>query len=368
MMSQAFHGGRVQQAAKEFGLPPESLIDFSSNVNVLAPAVRADDWAPWRSEIYRYPEPVDLSQRLASYYQISTEHLLPTAGAIEALYLSARLFTGRKVAVLEPAFSDYARAFGSVPCSLERVLLPPDLWGSPSKVWADWLEPFDVVVLGNPNNPTGAFQNLVELIALFDRPWSRPKHWIIDEAFIEFVTDFERETLLSRLADYPSLIVLRSLTKSWRIPGLRLGFLATAGPMQELQRMQAPWNINGVVNAWAKQYLHEDRRPEYLASFRLTADLRAHLQKRLQSIPGITVHPSATNFLLLELTDASLDANRIYFELGRRGILVRLCDSFHGMPKGRFLRVAVRTAAENEQLTQALSAISGSNQQSVTSN
>jgi threonine-phosphate decarboxylase len=356
--SQRFHGGRVQEAAKEFGLPPESLIDFSSNVNVLAPAVRTDDWAQWRSEIYRYPEQADLSQRLASYYQISVEHLLPTAGAIEALYLSARLFGGRKVAVLEPAFSDYARAFSSIPCSLERVLLPPDLWGSSSKVWADWLEPFDVVILGNPNNPTGAFQNLAELTALFERRWSRPKHWIIDEAFIEFVTGFERETLLSRLADYPFLIVLRSLTKSWRIPGLRLGFLATAGPMQELRRMQAPWSINGVVNAWAKQFLRQDRRPEYLASFRLLADLRAHFRKSLQSIPGITVHPSTTNFLLLELTDSALDASRVYFEMGRRGILVRRCDSFHGMPKGRFLRVAVRTPPENEKLIQALSAVS----------
>jgi threonine-phosphate decarboxylase len=151
--------------------------------------------------------------------------------------------------------------------------------------------------------------------------------------------------------------VLRSLTKSWRIPGLRLGFVATAGAIPELQRMQAPWSINGVVNAWARQFLREDRRPEYLASLRLLADLRAHFQKRLRSIPGITVHPSATNFLLLELTDPSLDANRIYFELGRRGILVRLCDSFHGMPEGRFLRVAVRTAPENEKLTRALSAI-----------
>ncbi|MBV9276321.1 MAG: pyridoxal phosphate-dependent class II aminotransferase [Verrucomicrobia bacterium] len=357
MMSQVFHGGRVQQAAKEFGLPPESFIDFSSNANVLAPAVTAEDWEQWRHEIYRYPEFASLSEQLASFYHLEAKHLLPTAGAIEALYLSARLFAGCKVAVVEPAFSDYSRSFNTIPCSVERVLLPSDLWSGPANIWGDRLEPFDIVVLGNPNNPTGAFQNLAELTALFDRSWSRQKHWIIDEAFIEFVTGFERETLLSRLADYPSLIVIRSLTKSWRIPGLRLGFLATTGPMRELQRMQPPWSINGVANAWAKQFLQENRRPEYLMSFRRLADLRDHFQKCLRSIPGIRVHPSTANFLLLELTDSCLEANRIYSELGRRGILVRLCDSFYGIPEGRFLRVAVRTAAENEQLTDALSTI-----------
>jgi threonine-phosphate decarboxylase len=357
MTSQASHGGGILRAAKEFGLPPESFIDFSSNLNVLAPAVAADDWEQWKSEICRYPEPADLSQQLASFYRVRAEYILPTAGAIEGLYLTARLFAGYRVAVVEPAFSDYTRAFNDVPCSLERILLPPNLWYGPAQVWADRLEPFDVIVLGNPNNPTGAFQTLAQLTALFDRRWTCPKHWIIDEAFIEFVTGFERETLLSRLPDYPSLVVLRSLTKSWRIPGLRLGFLATAGPMARLQSMQPPWSINGVVQAWAKQFLREDRFPGYRASLRMLADLRDDFQRSLGGIPGITIHASAANFLLLDLTDSSLDADRIYFELGRRGILVRVCDSFYGIPKGRFLRVAVRTAPENQKFTDALSDI-----------
>jgi threonine-phosphate decarboxylase len=211
------------------------------------------------------------------------------------------------------------------------------------------------VVLGNPNNPTGTFQSLADLTALFDRRWTRPKHWIVDEAFIEFVTGFKDETLLNRLADYPSLIVLRSLTKSWRIPGLRFGFLATAGRIRELERIQPPWSVNGVVHAWAREFLREEHRTEYLASLRMLVKLGHDLEANLRLIPGIRVHPSAANFVLLELTDPSFDANRIYAELGCRGILVRVCDSFYGMPKGRFLRVAVRTAVENERLVCLLS-------------
>ena len=360
-MSQAFHGGGVRQAAEQFGLPADSFIDFSCNLNVFAPRVAAVDWEQWSSEIGRYPEPdsQSLSEQLARFYHVSTDHILPTAGAIEALYLSVRLFVGCKVAVLEPAFSDYSRAFTGLPCSLERIFLEPDLWDRPATAWADRLEPFDVVVLGNPNNPTGSFHSLNELLELFDRPWIRPKRWIIDEAFIEFVAGSEHEMLLGQLTNYPSLIVLRSLTKSWRIPGLRLGFLATSGSIQELQRMQPPWSINGIVHAWAKQFLREERRPEYMASLQMLADLRDNFQRSLRGISGVRVHASAANFLLLELTDSSLDANRIYFELGSRGILVRVCDSFYGMTKGRFLRVAVRTALENQRFADLLSAICG---------
>jgi threonine-phosphate decarboxylase len=185
----------------------------------------------------------------------------------------------------------------------------------------------------------------------------RPKHWIVDEAFIEFVTGFKDETLLSRLADYPSLIVLRSLTKSWRIPGLRIGFLATAGRIRELERIQPPWSINGIVHAWAREFLREEHRTEYLASLRTLVKLGHDLEASLRLIPGIKVHPSSANFVLLELTDPAFDADRIYVELGSRGILVRVCDSFYGIPKGRFLRVAVRTAVENERFADVLSEI-----------
>ncbi|HZC36617.1 MAG TPA: aminotransferase class I/II-fold pyridoxal phosphate-dependent enzyme [Chthoniobacterales bacterium] len=358
-MSQAFHGGGIMQAEAQFGLPAESFIDFSSNVNVLAPTVAMAVWAEWRSEIDRYSEPDSkgLAEQLAGFYHVSPGHIVPTAGASEALYLSAQLFAGSKVAVLEPAFSDYSRAFSRLPCLLDRILLEPDLWDRPATLWADRLDPFDVIVLGNPNNPTGSFRPFNELIGLFDRRWTRPKRWIIDEAFIEFVVGSERETLLGQLTNYPSLIIVRSLTKSWRIPGLRLGFLATAGPIQRLRQMQPPWSINGIVQAWAKHFLVEARRPEYLASLKALTDLREDFQNSLRRIPGIRVHSSAANFLLVELTDVSLDATRLYTELGHRGILVRVCDSFYGMPKGRFLRVAVRSALENNRFLKAFCAV-----------
>src|SRR5258708_20033876 len=106
-MTQAFHGGGVHRAAEQFGLPSESFVDFSSNLNVLAPGIAAVDWERWMTEIYRYPEPADLTRQLASFYEVEGELILPTAGAIEALYLSPRLLAGRKSPLSEPTFRLY---------------------------------------------------------------------------------------------------------------------------------------------------------------------------------------------------------------------------------------------------------------------
>jgi threonine-phosphate decarboxylase len=358
-LAQAFHGGQVAAAAREFGLAHESILDFSSNLNVLAPMVSRAEWEQWVAEIMHYPEPdaETLANRLAEIYRVESEFILPTAGSIEGLYLAARLFAGCRVAIVEPGFSDYSRSFASLNCQLEHVILPRELWDSPAAEWRHLLQAFDVVVLGNPNNPTGSMQSRTELRHLFEMEWSRTKHWIVDEAFMEFVADHDGETLLAMVEQFPFLIVLRSLTKSWRIPGLRAGFLATAGPMERLRKMQPPWTINSVVQAWAKQFLVKERHEQLLKSLRELRMLKLQFAAQLQAVQGISVHPGAANFLLVELTAESLDAGTLYEKLGRRGLLIRTGDSFRGLAKGRFVRLSVRTASENSRLVHELSTI-----------
>jgi threonine-phosphate decarboxylase len=358
-MSQAIHGGQVAAAAKEFGLSHDSIVDFSSNLNVFAPSIPSAAWDQWAAECTRYPEPGagTVRQKLADIYQLDSDYVVPTAGAIEGLYLTARLFSGSSIGIVEPGFSDYSRSFESVDCQLQHIILPPDLWYAPAHKWAYLLEPFDVVVLGNPNNPTGSMQPRSELRQIFEMEWRRPKHWIVDEAFMEFAADHDDQTLLSVINTFPSLIVLRSLTKSWRIPGLRLGFLATAGPVERLRKMQPPWSINAVSQAWAKLFLVKQEYAHLRRTLEELREVKHAFEAQLQSVPGIGVYPAAANFLLVELIDHSLDANELYQELGRRGLLVRVCDSFRGLAKGRFIRLAVRTPPENERLVAGLLAV-----------
>jgi threonine-phosphate decarboxylase len=360
-VSQAYHGGQVLDAAREFGLSQESVLDFSSNLNVLAPTISGAEWENWAADITRYPEPDagTLANRLAEIYQLESDYILPTAGAIDGLYLAARLFAGCKVAIIEPGFSDYSRSFATVDCELEHVILQRESWNAPARRWAHLLEPFDVVVLGNPNNPTGSMQSQKELRHLLEMEWSRPKRWIVDEAFMEFTAGHDAETLLSIVEQFPSLIVLRSLTKSWRIPGLRAGFVATAGPIERLRAMQPPWSINAVLQAWAKRFLVKEHHAQLLKTLDQLRGVKQHFEAQLRMIPGICVHGGAANFLLVELVDGALDAGSLYQELGRRGLLIRVCDSFRGLAKGRFIRLSVRTTSENSRLAAELLAVSG---------
>ena len=355
--SQAFHGGRLLDAEREFGLPGDQFIDFSSNLNVLAPSISATEWGSWVLQARRYPEADSetLRRRLGEFYGVAPGCILPTAGAIESLYLAARLFEGRKVAIIEPGFGDYGRSFATVRCTCAQVVLPPEMWYEPAEKWADLLAPFDVAVFGNPNNPTGSFHRKDDLVRLMSRGWARPKSWMIDESFLEFVENAENETLFSVLQEFPSLIVLRSLTKSWGIPGLRLGFLATFGSTDRLRRMQAPWSVNSIAEAWSRSFLTAARRAELALSFEALRLEKERFARRLSEIPGIRLHRGAANFLLLELVSESLEAGNLYGDLGRRGLLVRVCDSFRGMTAGRFIRVAVRSAFENDRLAQELS-------------
>jgi threonine-phosphate decarboxylase len=358
-VSQAFHGGRLLDAEREFGLPRDCFIDFSSNLNVFAPSISAVEWERWASQMGRYPEtdPEMLRHRLAEFYRLRDHCILPTSGASEALYLAARLFAGRKVAIIEPGFSDYSRSFETVDCECAHITLSRSMWFEPVEKWTRYLEPFDVVVLGNPNNPTGSLQRREDFTRLLEDRGRCSKSWIVDEAFMEFVDEPDAETLLSVVEKFPSLIVVRSLTKSWRIPGLRLGFLATAGSMDRLRRMQPPWSVNSLAEAWSKAFLTAGRRQELAHSLESLRIEKRRFVKQLSEIPGIRLHCGMANFLLVELISESLEAGNLYEELGRRGLLVRVCDSFRGMPRGRFVRLAVRTAIENDRLVRELSAL-----------
>ena len=358
-MSQAFHGGRLVDAEREFGLLRDQFIDFSSNLNVFAPSVSAVEWESWAAQISRYPETDSeaLRHRVAAFYGVGVEYVLPTSGATEALYLAARLFNGCHVAIVEPGFSDYGRSFEAVDCESRHVILPPALWFGPIEKWAHFLEPFDAVIIGNPNNPTGSFQRRADFIRLFGKKWQRFKSWVIDEAFLEFVEEAENETLLSVVEEFPSLIVVRSLTKSWRIPGLRLGFLATTGSMDRLRRMQPPWTVNGLAEAWSESFLVDERRAELALSLEALRIEKRRFANQLNELPGIRIHYGSANFLLVELTSELLEARTLYKELGQRGLLVRVCDSFRGMARGRFVRLAVRTSVENDRLVGELSVV-----------
>lgn len=357
MKTPQLHGGNLFEAAEEFGLSAESFIDFSSNTNVFIEDIPSGAWVRWLSQVERYPdaEAKQVQQQISAIYQINEEKLLPTAGAIEALYLSARLFCGKKVAIIEPAFSDYHRSFECTDNEIKRVVLTPDEWSLSVTDLYKKCQSSDIVVLGNPNNPTGVLQSRKHLFEVLKKARDREQTWIIDEAFIEFVKGSDDESLIKDLDILPNLILIRSLTKCRRIPGLRLGFVCSSNKhwMKRLREMQPPWSVNSIAQAWARDFLTPKEHRHCVESLQSLPLLRKSFVTDLSSIPGIRIHPSSTNYFLIELSE-KLNAAQVYRALGEKGILIRTCDSFFGIPAGKFIRVAVRRESENRLFAESL--------------
>lgn len=265
--------------------------------------------------------------------------IMVTNGATEAIYLVAQAFTGATAAVIAPTFAEYADA-----CSLYRHQV---LYMSWDKLTPDTTFSTDMVFLCNPNNPTGqtldeqALQRLLHL--------NKHTVFIIDEAYIEFTLD--AASMLPHLHRLPNVLVLRSLTKTCCIPGLRLGYIA--GRKQLLDRVRAykmPWSVNSLALE-AGYYILDHLKQFTLDKESLLQDT-FHLWESIRKMPEFKVTPTHTHFFLFETltgTAASLKA----WLMEKHGVLIRDASNFYGLKQGH-CRVACRSANDNKLLTTAL--------------
>jgi len=201
----------------------------------------------------------------------------------------------------------------------------------------------DLVLTGNPNNPTGTLDPAATLARL-----ARPgRVLVVDEAFME-LTPGEAESLAGR-RDLPGVVVVRSLTKLWGLAGIRAGYLLAPPQTASLLRAaRQPWSVNSLacvaLATWA------DQGAEHAAHrVRRLAVTREQLAAALAALPGVRIWPSAANFLLLQVADGPA----VFAALAACGIAVRPCQSFPGLTSDH-LRVAVRDPADNQRLVDAL--------------
>jgi threonine-phosphate decarboxylase len=345
-MKQAQHGGNLGEASRRAGAGEEVFLDFSANLNVFLDPIGESAWAGWREAAHQYggAEAVEIGDTLADLFGIERRHLLPTAGGVEGIYLAARLFADRRVLIVEPGFADYRRAFAAAGAEISTAILAPEDWrrgleAVPESV----VEDAEVILFGSPNNPTGS----VFPVARWQRRWPG-KIWLVDEAFGDYLESYPE-------IDGDRAIRFRSLTKSWRIPGLRLGYLVTENAewLEAMRGFQPPWAIGAVTQAWARDCLHRAGLEKVERAIAAQLAEKERFANRIGRIGGLKVHVGAANFFLIETESGAGAAGA----LEKRGILVRTCDSFTGMPSGRFLRVAVRLPKENDRLVETLAEI-----------
>jgi histidinol-phosphate/aromatic aminotransferase/cobyric acid decarboxylase-like protein len=286
----------------------------------------------------RYPDDREARAALAARHGRSPEEVLALNGACEAFWLIAHALRPRVAACVHPSFTEPEAALRASGAEVLRVARDPRDWSfDPAAVPAR----ADLVVLGNPNNPTGALDPPEAVLSLV-----RPGRLVVvDEAFMDFVAG-QRASLARRAQD--GLVVVRSMTKLWSLAGVRVGYLLAAPDLvAALEAQRQPWSVNAPALAALTACTRDAATPRRVAWE--VASARVALQARLSALPGVRVWPGEANFLLLEVPDgpATIAA------LAAAGVAVRPASSFPGLTEDH-LRVAVRRPAENERLVAGL--------------
>jgi threonine-phosphate decarboxylase len=353
------HGGEVHAWAQRVGTDPAEIIDFSASINPIGPPAAARK-AFWKSygEVSRYPDPygAELRQALANRHGVEPDELLVGNGSTQLIYLLCTVMKPRKALVVAPAFSEYANALTLVGATIRFLPLAA---GSSFKFcvqtfMAAWERDQDIVFLSSPNSVTGRLIPRVELETIARVSLMRKQLVIVDEAFIDFV---EKESIKHWIRRNPYLIVLRSLTKYYALPGLRLGYLlAEARRVKQLAAYLEPWSVSGPAQKVALTCLAD-------TSFRIKTDRwlereKSFLLRGLNALQGFHCDPSAANFLLVRMENSNAGASRLRSFLVQRNILIRPCDSFLGLGPNYF-RIAVRRRSNNQKLLEALRDWSG---------
>lgn len=353
------HGGNRRRLAQAAGVPEQELLDFSASINPLGPP-------RWLREVVlanlgaveHYPDPecLRLVEAISARYGVAPERVVVGNGSAEIIAALPRVLSGlpsgvpgiTRAVIPVPAYGDYARAAAQAGLAVRTVTLD-ETKGFALDVdeIGACLEAGDMVFVGRPDNPAGTLCVRDDLLSLVTR---HPRTWfLVDEAFVEFVLDEAGAPDPGLLGvDLPNLVVMRSLTKLYAIPGLRLGFVVASPVLAAaLRQALAPWSVNALAQAVGVAALADK---EYVRATRdFVVKVRSRLSAELSALPGLQVFPGSANYLLVRVSRGRRDAADLAARLLQQGIAIRVCDDFEGLSRSYF-RVAVRTIEENDRL------------------
>ena len=322
------HGGDIFAVARTHGWDWREVLDFSANINPLGPSPRVRAAIVAAIErIVHYPErePARLVAALARRWGLEETQLLVGNGATELIFFLARVSKWTSVTLALPVFSEFHRAF---PHACLADLLDPSTWPRAG-----------LLVLTRPANPSGW---TLPAKVLRDYIHSSEAWVLVDESFLEFSG---LSSLASLIEAHPKLMVLRSLTKFYALPGIRVGALVgSPEAVRQWKEHREPWQVNVLAEEAALAAISDTDHA--LRSVDFVRNERTWLENRLRCLPGVEPIPSDVNFVSVRI---NYSAKALYAHLLASKILIRNCVGWPGVT-GEMVRLAVRRRDENEQL------------------
>lgn len=351
------HGGDLNKIKNEQNLM--QIIDFSANINPYGLSKKVKEAIMQHiDEIVHYPEPNarQLCEKIAEKYSIESDKIIVGNGAVEFLYILCHILKPQNALIVSPGFSEYERAARAAGANINYVMLDEKQdFNSPMRNLIVNIKGNDILFIGNPNNPTGTLYTVEDMELLIEHAENNGCFVVVDESFMDFIKTSEAFSVLPLVNKYHNLLVLHSLTKFYALPGLRLGFAATDHEVLDpLYEAKDPWNVNSLAQAAGLEALADnvyERRGRTYTRTEIN-----YLYEELCTFEKLKVYEPTVNFILINISGTNMKSSEFKAKLLKYNIAIRDCANYPGLDDN-FIRVAVRTREENDELIDALTEI-----------
>jgi len=352
------HGGNVHKATREKGVKLNEIIDFSANINPFGLSKYGEEAVIKNiSGVLNYPDPdyYNLKLALSEYNNTDFNKIFLGNGAIDGLFFLVGFLKSKKAMVIAPSFVEYERSLNFTGTNVYYHYL--DKKNNFQLKVDDLIEELketksDLLIFCNPNNPTGNIIEFSEVEKIVDFCNDSGIRIIIDEAFMDFADFNEKNSAISMTEKFHNLFILRSLTKFFAIPGLRMGYVISSNKefSKYYYENKEPWMINYLAEVYSIESIKD--YDYILNTKRYICSERTDFVSSLNMIKGIKAYKSFGNFVFFQYFGEK-DIKGILYE---RNILIRDCGNYEGLSLGYF-RVAVKDRANNSILIKNLKEI-----------
>ena len=383
-----FHGGNIYKIFREKNI--KEILDYSSNINPYGIPESLKKRITENLEILeRYPDPdyIELRQKLAHLNKVDISNIILGNGATEIIFLFMKVINPKKILIAAPTFGEYERAVKAT----ERVENSSILGDSnkkkddenscgKQKIKIEYFElkesddfklnihnlknelekKYDLLIICNPNNPTGKFLKLDETEEILRECNKYNTKLFIDEAFIDFLKDGMKESIINTKEDKQNLFVTRAFTKFFAIPGLRLGYgiYFDKNLEKEISEKKEPWSVNNIAEIAGLTVLDDT---EYIEkTLKWITEEKIYMYKKLNEITGIKPYKTETNFITVKIEDKlfskELNVKILREKILEYSILIRDASNFKFLDE-RFFRLAIKNRKNNDRVIGTLKKI-----------
>jgi threonine-phosphate decarboxylase len=348
------HGGNINQICNKYGLNPDEIIDFSASINPLGCPEDVHKVILERfDDIKNYPdsECINLKKVIADKIHCNDSNIIVGNGSNELFYLIPRAMKPKQGVLLQPTFSEFKDALANANVEVVEIVNDDGSFPLINTNLSSLKNIEDgMVFLCNPNNPTGQLTLKKEILEFVSGNSNRLI--VVDEAFMDFVDEDEKYSVIKDAPQMDNLIVVRSLTKFYGFPGLRLGYLvANESIVNNLMQYKEPWTVNTFAQIAGQVAINDVKFAVNTRQY--VSCEKAFLYDGLADINGIRPLQPSVNFILVEIHNAEITSSGIQDLLIKDNIVIRDCSNFIGLSE-KYFRVAVRTREDNQKLLGAL--------------